>query len=156
MKKIILLFLCFVLVGCMSVSVPNYIKDDYPYKKVFYSDFDTTLNVTEQSLRDLGWEITDKVEPTIFEKAKELQDSNHKQILLFTETKETLMFIGTRYSRVNVYLRSGENNTTGVEVRYFSLTAVPFKNFSGYRKDGLVSKLFERIKNYLDYKSPAK
>ena len=67
MKKILVLLLLTIASGCMSVQIPEYIQDRYPYKKEFGAPYDNTLKATKQALADLGWRILRSYDPNVFE-----------------------------------------------------------------------------------------
>lgn len=145
MKKFLLgtpLLLC---LGCASVMIPNYIHDEHPYSKKLYADFDKVLEATQQALKESGWEVAKTTDPSIFERNKTPVDPHSRGALLFTEIRQTSLFLGSRYARMNIYLSAGPDNTTDVEVRYLTVTSVPFKSFYNYRNDRFVQKLLTRL-----------
>ncbi len=144
------IFLSFlVLVGCTTVNIPNYIQDKNPYKKTFYANFDKTSENVETVLSDLGWKVKDKADPGVFQQSKTIEGAAVKQILLFTEIRQTSLFIATTYSRVNIYLRELEPNSTEVEIRYVVVTSTPIKTFYNYRKDFLANRFFKQLEEKL-------
>ena len=143
MKKIsALIFLITLTSGCVSIQIPEYIQDHHPYKKEFTAAFDKTLAATKQALAGLGWRILKSYQPGVFEQTP--VPAGEEQLLLFTESKQSYRFLFSRYSRLNIYLRSLKD-TTEVEIRYAVLTPLPMKSLKSYRNDRLVRQLFRQI-----------
>lgn len=149
MKKIFLILIMIFLTGCASVNIPKYIVDENPYKKKFYSEFETTLKVTVSTLKDFGWEVEEITKPSVFERAKDLGVEN-QQVLLFTNIRETSMFLGSRFARLNVYVRSGTDNISEVEIRCITVNSVVYNKFTSYKKDSAVERIFDKIQEHLD------
>ncbi|MBI5416084.1 MAG: hypothetical protein HZA29_04640, partial [Candidatus Omnitrophica bacterium] len=99
----------------------------------------------------LGWEISKKTDPAVFERNRDQSGAQVKQVLLFTDVREMPLVLGTRYARMNIYLQSSApgENSTDVELRYLTVTSVSLKSFHNYRNDGYARKLFERIESRL-------
>ena len=144
MRKFLLILLAIICAGCVSVSIPHYLNDKHPYQKKFYLGFKETAVATEKVLRDSGWIISGSSDPTVYEQNPTYDPSLGEQTLLFTDTRQTLMILFSRYTQLNVYLRSFSDGTE-VEIRYIAVTPIPFKNFTSYRNDRLVRNLFNRI-----------
>ena len=53
MKKAIWLACLVVCTGCVTVKVPKYLQDEFPYQKKFYASFDDTLAATKNALQVL-------------------------------------------------------------------------------------------------------
>lgn len=150
MKRFRVFALLFFLSGCASVIIPNYVKDEHPYQKKFYADFDIVSKAAVQTLMDLGWEVSRTGDPSVFE---ESQIKEGRQTLIFTEVRQTALFFATRYARMNIYLRAGTGNTTDAELRYLTMTSLPFKGFNNYRNDRFAQKFFAHLEALLE---PAK
>ena len=149
MKRIIIILSLFLLSGCASVKVPGYIRDENPYKKKFYANFDDTLKITVRTLRDFGWDVEKTTNPSVFERSQ-VPDVKEKQVLLFTNIRSTSMFLGSRYARLNVYIRSISNNISEVEIRCITLNSVVLKSFTSYKKDAAVERMFKHIEEQLN------
>ena len=137
------------LMGCASVTIPNYIRDEHPYRKTFYASFDTVLDAAVHALEDSGWKVAKTTEPSVFERNKDADKPGVKQILLFTDVRQTALIFGTRYARMNIYLQSAADNSTEVELRYLTVTSASLKNFQNYRNDRYAEKFFGRIESLL-------
>src|SRR5262245_32039360 len=133
MKRFILLIGVF-LVGCASVNIPNYIPDKYPYKRTYYADYAKVLKATEQTLDEYGWDVTGQADPSVFERTSEDQANPSKQTLIFTKIRSTSLVVGSRYARLNAYVRSPDDKTCEVEIRYVTVSSMSVKNFYNYRK----------------------
>ncbi len=145
-KKILVLFLVsFSLIGCASVGIPKYIKDNHPYKHTFYADFDTVLDATLRTLDDLDWKVAAKSDPAIYEQNKVLKDPQAQQILILTEVRPAPLSAGKKNARLNIYLLQNQDKRTEVEIRYLTLTSVPFKSFFDYKADAIVDKILQVI-----------
>ncbi len=134
-----------ILAGCASVTIPNYIRDEHPYRKTFYAPYDAALDATVHALEDFGWKVAKTTEPSVFERNKDTDKPGVRQILLFTNVRQTAFIFGTRYARMNIYLQSADDNSTEVELRYLTVTAASLKNFQNYRNDRYAQKFFTRI-----------
>ena len=137
------------LTACSSVTITNYIKDENPYKKAFGRNFNQLLEASTRALMDSGWTIAETTDPAIFERQRVIDDENIKQLLLVTEIRHTALILGSRYARVNIFLKTISENSTEVEIRYFSVTTIPFKSFQSFKKDKIVNKLFTKIESNL-------
>ena len=146
MKKIIIALAVLFLVGCVTVKVPKYLHEDFPYRKDFAADFDQTFTATSRALRELGWKITETTSPSAFDPTK--ADAKH-QLLIFTEIRQTPLLLASTYASLNAYLREIDPEHTQVEIRYLSVLPLPFKNISIYQNDALIHKIFTRIEKNL-------
>lgn len=142
-------FLTLILAGCASVTIPNYIRDEHPYRKTFYAPYDAALDATVHALEDFGWKVAKTTEPSVFERNKDTDKPGVRQILLFTNVRQTAFIFGTRYARMNIYLQSADDNSTEVELRYLKITSASLKNFQNYRNDRYAEKFFARIESLL-------
>ena len=151
MKKIIIYSLFLIsLTGCSTTHIPGYIVDKYPYKRIFTADFDQVLKAATQTFQDMGWAIAKTTHPSEYERDNGLEETPSQQILLFTEIRQTSLFIGTRYTRLNVYLRETQDKTTEVEIRYLTVNAFFFKTFYHYKNNKAVDRIFKHIQELLD------
>jgi len=144
MRKVTLLMSVLFLMGCVSTSIPNYLKDDHPYKKRYYKDFDHVLDNVTKALEELGWTVSGVADPYMYEKIPDNAPGEGKKILLFTEIRQTPLFMGTRYAKLNVYIRFAKD-TTEVEIRYLTLSSLSIKNIKSYRNDAAVERIFKKI-----------
>ena len=134
--------------GCVTVKIPKYLKEEFPYKKRFYADFDETLKATQQALKDTGWVMTEIVNPSLYEQ-NQAGESSEKQVLIFTEVRQTPLIFSSRYMSLNLYLRT-TGDATDVEIRYLAITPMLFKNSESYKNEEVISKIFNRISQLLE------
>ncbi len=133
MKKALGLIVVIMLCGCSTVNIPKYIPDTRPHKQTMYASFDQTLQATKSALQGGGWEIVDTTDPNVYEHSTILTEDG-QEILIFTGVKAIPMFLGTRYARVNIYLRTlAQPNSTEVEVRYLTVNSIGFKTFNNFK-----------------------
>ena len=144
-KNISYLMMMVLLSGCTTVSIPNYIQDKNPYKRVYYADFEDVLKTTTKALENYGWVVTNKYDPTVFEQTKELSSPQAKQLMLTTDVRQTPLVVGTRYARINAYVRTVDEKSTEVEMRYVTVNSLPFKSFNSYRNDRAIKHLLDSI-----------
>ena len=151
MRKIVLIFLSVICAGCVSVQIPQYLRDKHPYKKEYFASYDETLAAVKKVLKNAGWKISSITDPSIFEETAQNKNPEGKKILLFTENKQTSMFLFSSYSQLNIYVRALKNSTE-VEIRYEAILPLPFKQFRSFRNDSFVNRLLNQIADQLDKK----
>ena len=150
MRKIFFILILLFLTGCATVEIPQYVQDQHPYKETFYSSFEDAVEGTSQALEQFGWKIANHYDPGVFEQNKENIGPEAKQIVLSTEVRQMPFFLGTRYARVNAHIYSLEHSSTAVEIRYLTVTSVPFKSFNSYRNDRAAERILKTIKEKLN------
>ena len=148
MKKLTCVVLLVILSGCVTVKIPKYLPLENPYKKKFFSSFDEVLTAAKQALVDTGWQMTDMTSPSVFEQQASVQ-TQWKQILNFTEIRQTPLILSSRYMSINVYLRSVDDGTE-VEIRYMAVMPMLFGNSQSYKNDDVVNKILDRIAQLLE------
>ena len=148
MKKMAWFMLVLFLCGCVTIKIPKYIQDASPYKKKFYAHYEETLDAARKALMDEGWRISDMANPAVFEQAQNASEQV-RQILIFTEARQTPFIFSSRYMTVNVLIR-GSDDGTDVEIRYVAVTPLFFKNASSYKNDPVVNKILNRISDLLE------
>ena len=148
MKKIIVGLLVFTLAGCVTVKTPNYIQSINPYEKQFFAPQEEVFKATTQALDELGWEVSEITSPSIYEQRAQGDESSAKQVLIFTEVRQTPLFLSSKYMNINVFLRPTDEGTE-VEIRYASVMPVFFKSIESYRNDPVVKKILDRIESII-------
>ena len=150
MRKILSGILSIVfLSGCVAAVLPQYLSDKHPYKKEFFSDYDESVEAVKTSLAELGWTVAGQGSPDVYERAV---TPNDKSVIIFSEIRQTPMFFGSRYAKLNVIVR-GIQDKTEIEIRYVTVTSVPFRNIETFRNDATVKRIFEHIEKYLKVSS---
>ncbi len=144
-KKFFCVLVLFALVGCASISIPKYIKNDNPYKKTLYASFEKVLPAAIRTLEAEGWKIEERADPGVYEMRTGEKIHQGKQVLLITGVRKLPVFVASSYARLNVYVTSGVEESTEVEVRYLTVNSVTFKSFYNYAHDRSVKKLLEKI-----------
>lgn len=149
MKRIYVIFLVFIIAGCVTVKVPKFLEDEFPYSKSFEANFEKTFTATLQALKDSGWKVTETTSPLVFRPGHISDKTRKYEVLIFTEIKQTAMFLASSYVTLNALLKSSDATHTEVEIRYLSMTALPFKAINSYQNDRVVGKIFNKIEAYL-------
>jgi len=149
-KSTLLLLAVLILGGCSTTSIPTYVRDDNPYKQKFYGSFEEILQTAHQTLDKLDWDVSHTSDPAVFERNQIREGSDAKQIVLLTKVRQFPLFFGTRYGRINVFLRETADNAVEVEVRYVTVTAILFKNFYQYKHDVAAKRILKNIEEQLN------
>ncbi len=152
-KKLFLVLGILLLSGCVSARIPQYLADKHPYKKEFYANFDEALEATKKALEEFRWQVSEQVDPSVYERFSEAATPT-QQLLLFTEIRHTPLFIGTRYAKMNVILRTFNPQRTEIELRYLTVTSLPFRSMESFRNDAAAKRLLDRIAQLLNSKEP--
>ncbi len=152
-KKLICLLALFSFLGCARTIIPTYVVDKYPYKKIFLTGFNETLDAAKATFKEFGWTIARETHPSEYERGAGGTEAS-RQVLLLTEIRQTSLFIGTRYMRLNIYLRETQDKTTEMEIRYLTVNAFFFKTFYHYKNDKLAQRIFTHIQKSFDNPSP--
>lgn len=147
MKPFVLFLAILFSAGCATTSMPSYLQPKKPYIKRYYANHDKALASVKTTLQELGWSIEETADPGVYEHTR-LNELDEHEVLLVTEVRPTPMFVGTRYARMNVYLRS-KKDTSEVEVRYLTTTSTALNNFSTYNNDAAVKRFFLRLDEVL-------
>ncbi len=147
MKKTLFLILALCCSGCATTRIPAYIQDTNPYVKRFPANFDVMDAAVRQTLADMGWTVEETTDPVVYEQDR-INDLDEKQELILTTVRQTAMFLGTRYAKMNVYVRS-KNEISEVELRYVTITVTPVKTLTSYRNDSAAQRIFDHIEKLL-------
>lgn len=136
------------LTGCVSVQMPQYLKDKNPYHQEFYTSYDKALNATTSALEKLGWKIVKQANPVVFENDSASSEAQPQQIILFTNVRQTSMLLASRYTTLNVLVKEN-NEKVEVEIRYYSVLSTLLWKPESYKNNGLVNKIFDEISKLL-------
>lgn len=147
MKQVSLIFALLLLTGCATTDIPSYLQPKKPYLKRYYANYEKSLSSVKTILAELGWTLEESTDPGVYEHTR-FNDLDENQLLLVTAVRPTPMLVGTRYARMNIYLRS-KKDVTEVEVRYLTTTSTALNNFSTYNNDSAVKRFFERLTDVL-------
>ncbi len=143
MKRSIVVLLCLLLAGCTSAVIPHYLPDTNPYSRRYEADYDRTYAAVRQTLQDLGWEIEQEADPLVYEQDGALGEGK-KDVLIMSNTRQTALFIGTRYAKMNIYIH-GQDDMSDVELRYMTISSLPFKNIVSYNNDAPAERILDYI-----------
>ena len=149
MKKYILMVLILTFTGCATISVPKYVKDANPYKKIFYRDFNKVQKAVVEVIEAEGFKVIETADPLVYESGKGYSGFKGEQTLIITDTRQTAFILGTRYARINLLIRTIDVTSTEVEIRYMTITQIPFKSFYSYNKKVFAEKVFRLISKKL-------
>ena len=141
MRNALLAFSFFILTGCTTVHIPNYIKSELNYQRKVYGDFDQIVSSVRSVLAKEGWKIENEIHPSVFERT-ESEDS--KGILIFTGVKQHSMFLYSSYTHLNVFVHAIAEGAT-VEIRFHKVTPLLIKQFRSNRNDKLANRLLDKI-----------
>lgn len=148
-KKFCLVLAVLLFTGCATVNIPGYIKDDHPHTHLIYADFDTAVAAVKLALNDMGWEVVEETDPTVYEHSA-VQEEGGREILLFTDIKENRFVVGTKYRRINVYLRStSKPKETEMELRYIAIRSVAFMKSRKYKHPKAAARIFKAVDDNL-------
>ena len=147
MKSLFFVLAVVLLVGCATTSMPSYLQPKKPYLTRYYANYEKSLDAVKATLGELGWTLEETTDPGVYEHTR-FNDLDENQVLLVTVVRPTPMLIGTRYARMNIYLRS-KKDLSEVEVRYLTTTSTALNNFSTYNNDSAVKRFFERLSEIL-------
>ena len=145
MKRILNILMLLALGGCASITVPNYVRDEYPYKRLIYAPFERVRDNTEKTLGHYGWTVAKESDPALFEVERRKTADGVPQTLMFTEVRQTFFFIGTTYTRLNIFLSVLPDGATEIEMRYLGILSVVFKKFYDYRNDKAMKRILDTI-----------
>lgn len=137
------------LVGCGTVNVPNYIKDTHPHTHLIYGNFDQALSAVTQSLNKHGWAVVEQKDPTVYEHSP-VQDEGGREILLFSDIKQVSSVMGTKYQRINIYLRSTSRpKETEMELRFISIGSYAGAKTKKYKHPDKAQMIFASVDQFL-------
>lgn len=147
MKKILFLFLLGSIIGCSTVQIPSYVKDEKSFEERFYANHDRVKSAVSQALTDMGWVVDRELDPNIFEMNPGYEDYE-EGVLLITKVRRTWMLVTSRYIRMNVYIFSN-NDVSQVEMRYLAINDMFFFKPRSYGSENMAERLFSLVKKYL-------
>ncbi len=155
MKKIfpLVLVISFIL-GCSSSIPPSYVPDEHPYQYKVYGGFSQVVDAAIASLNSFGWVVEKQVDPSIYERTAFVESDTVKQTLIFAKPKKRMLSLGKENDRVNIVLRTVQDSSIEIEIRYMSVTSIPFKKFYNYQNDKIAQKLFKDIEQRINTPHP--
>jgi type IV pilus biogenesis protein CpaD/CtpE len=148
MKKSILMCALLLLAGCASVSIPNYIQPEHPYKRVVYGNYDEVLAAVKEVLKDQRWTIVKETHPALYERNAAYSETDKEHALIFTGVKQSSRLVYSSFSHLNVYInRTAEGME--LDVRYEGVTDFFIKKIHHYRNDPLADRFLNLVEQKL-------
>lgn len=147
MRNFFWILILMTFVGCSSVRIPTYLQDQSPYTRRFHADFEKASSGVTQALKELGWGIEEITDPLVYEQDR-IHDLDEQRTMIITKTRQMPLFIGTRYARMNIFIRS-KKNISEIEIRYLTITSFALKSFKNYRNKKEAERIFHQISNFL-------
>ncbi|OGX08257.1 MAG: hypothetical protein A2Z88_07855 [Omnitrophica WOR_2 bacterium GWA2_47_8] len=144
-KHILFLVLLSFSLGCVGVKIPKYLSQKSPYAKKLYVNFEEAVRLTEKALTDLKWSIDEKVDPAMYEQDMASLEPDQKRIMIFTKVRQTPLFLGTCYAKMNILLNASNDGTTQMEIRYLTVNSFTVRNIESYKNEAAANKIFEYI-----------
>jgi hypothetical protein len=147
MKNRLVFIIALLFLGCSSVRIPSYLQDKHPYTKRFHGNYEQTMAAVKQTLAEFGWEIAEETDPLVYEQDR-IHDLDEQRKMIITKSRQTSLFIGTRYGKMNIYVFS-KKNISEVEIRYLTVTSIAFKSFRDFRDDAAAERIYTQIGKFL-------
>jgi hypothetical protein len=147
MKKFILLSLIF-LAGCASVSVPNYIQPEHPYKRIVYGNYDEVLAAVKGVLKEERWSIVKETHPALYERNATYDEQDKEHALIFTGVKQHSRLLYSSFNHLNVYINRMAEGME-LDVRYEGVTDLFIKKIHHYRNDRLADRFLNLVEQKL-------
>lgn len=151
MKKLLILLLPIFFIGCITIKIPEQIKEEFVYKRVFKANLENSLKVVTDSLADLGWKVAYVSRSKLTKKDRTLDSEPKYQAYIFTEIKQVQLFLTSSYSTFNVRIEAIDDIQSEIAVRYLSVTPIPpfYKHKINYKNDKLIDKFYVNIERQL-------
>lgn len=152
MRRIIISLLPLILIGCVTIKIPEQIKEEFPYKRVFNASFDNSIRAGADALEDLGWKVAYISRSKLIKKDRTLDKEPKYQAYIFTEIRQVQLFLTSSYSTFNVRAEALADGNTEISIRYLSITPIPpfYKKKFNYRNDKLIERLYKNIESNLN------
>ena len=122
----------------------------YPVKQMMQKEYEGVDAAKIKALKGAGWKIAEEADPALLERRHESQDASRPKTVIFTQIRQLSFFVGSGYSRLNVFLNVAVDKATEVEIRYVKVTTVGPKTLNNFKNDKLVNRLLKRIEENLD------
>lgn len=151
MKKMFFLLVLFFLFGCVTIQMPESIKEEFAYKKSFNCDIDKSIKAVKKTLEDLGWKVADISRSKLIKEDRTSDNKPRYLAYIFTEIKQIQLFLTSSYSTFNVRLEALDETHTEIAIRYLSVMPIPpfYNKKISYKNDKLVDRIYANIEKYL-------
>ena len=143
MRTSIVVLLCVLVAGCTSAVIPHYLPDTNPYSRRYDAGYEQTYAAVKEALDDLGWVIEQEADPLVYEQDQN-QNKSQNDVLIMSNTRQTPLFVGTRYAKLNIYIHS-QDDISDVELRYLTINSLPFKAVTNYSNDAAAERILDYI-----------
>ncbi len=137
--NLVLLLCLFILTGCATTNLPEYIKSVHPYSKKISGNQDRIIDAIKVVLFKEGWDIEVQMNPSMFERRSGGEDQSN-DVLFVTKPKRVYKGLYWATVHLNVFVFSYADGAE-VEIRYESFSPIT----SGQRNDKLAKILLEQI-----------
>ena len=142
MRYLILLFI-FVLAGCASVPMSEYIgRVDHPYNRKVYASFEKVTSAVIFVLKSRGWAISE-ANPSVYERDDRYDENGYQNLLIITDVRKKNGVLHSTFSHLNVFIHAIDN-TCDVEIRYESQMRM-LKSFISARNDQLAQGILDAV-----------
>ncbi|MFH1655507.1 MAG: hypothetical protein ABH954_02725 [Candidatus Omnitrophota bacterium] len=152
MKKIAILLLPIILIGCVTIEVPEQIREEFPYERTFNAGFEASIDSAAKTLEAMGWKVDNISRSTLLKKDRSFDKTPTRTANIFTQLKQVQMFLTSSYSTFNLRVEAIDQDRTLISVRFLSIVPIPplYNKKVSYRNDKLVEKLYSRIEEQLN------
>ncbi len=150
MRRIVIVGICVLLAGCVTVQIPNYIPADHPYVRKVSGNYNEIIDAIKVVLFKDGYSIKSQVNPAIYERRSDGGDQS-KDVLFFTNMKQHPKFLYSTYTHFNIFVHPIAEGAE-VDVRYNATTPVWLKQFQGSRNDKLANRFLNQVEQELESK----
>jgi len=142
MRYLILSFI-FLLSGCASMPVTDYIKADHPYERKIYAGFEKVTSAVIFVMHQKGWSTSQGVDPAVYEQDERYESNGTENVLIFTDIKKHFRVFYSTYTHLNILVH-GLGGVCNVEVRFCKLTPLG-KQFVTVRNDRLAQSILDSV-----------
>ena len=142
-KKMAPVTIYFMLSGCASVQMTDYIKADHSYERKIYGSFEKVTSAVMFVLHQQGWGIIQEAEPAVYERDERYENNGFNNLLIFTNVKRHSSILYSTYAHLNVLVHC-LGNTCDVEIRYGAVTPI-IKQLTTTHNDHLAEGLLDAV-----------
>ena len=151
MRKLIILLLPLIIFGCVTIEIPEQIKEEFTYERAVDADFESSITASSNALTELGWKVSFVSRSQLIQKDETRGRKPIQIARIFTEVRQAQLFLTSSYSTFNIRLDAIDDSHTNIGVRYLSVVPIPpfFNKKINYKNDRLVDKLYANIEKQL-------
>jgi hypothetical protein len=141
--RYLILSIVFMLSGCATLPVTDYIKADHPYERKIYASFEKVTSAAIFILHQKGWSTSQGVDPAVFEQDERYENNASENVLIFTDIKRHFRLFYSTYTHLNILVH-GLGSSCNVEIRFCKLTPLG-KQFITVRNDRLAQNILDAV-----------